>query len=537
MNFLISLLICILITAVPTTAFIKRFLKSGKNIKEYVIFEKNSIICILIIFLACAVRIIGIDRFPFQFMQDEASIGYESYNLLNYGIDRNGMNYPVHFVAWGSGQNALYAYILMPFIKIFGLNVYSVRLPMAIIGCISVLVWFYLLKLNFKNIDKKFLIMFGIFCFFPWHVMKSRWAVESNLFPDIILYAIYFISKFLIKNKKSAMYIASIFIGISSYSYGTSYIFLPIFCIILFTYLLLKKYIDIKTLILSCIIIFIIAFPMILFTVINYFDLETIKIGNITIPKMILSRLKETNVTNISDVIKNIFTNLYIVLFQYDGEKMNYTILTVVIAIFIFICGCFGLTKKTGRNSLDNIMKIWLISSVLMSIFFGVRLVLNVVRVNIFMIPYIYYIGKIFANMHKNIYKIFVVLVIAFFIEYFTFYDYSIRKDNIKRSLLNAMEFTSTIQKDENLYIIDNKIMKEPYIYYLFAYKTDVNYYIENVEKTLEGTDRDEIVNRIGNVYFSGVYDENGIIITTKNEIDKYKYENIKEFGNIAVLY
>ena len=60
---------------------------------------------------------------------DEASIGVEAYDLAHFGVDRNGVSYPVHFIAWGSGQNALYGYILIPFVAALGLS--SVRGPPA----------------------------------------------------------------------------------------------------------------------------------------------------------------------------------------------------------------------------------------------------------------------------------------------------------------------------------------------------------------------------------------------------------------------
>ncbi|MEN3187139.1 MAG: hypothetical protein ABDK92_11055, partial [Atribacterota bacterium] len=78
--------------------------------------------------------------------QDEASIGYDAWALLHYGIDRNGFHNPVHFVSWGSGQNALYAYLSMPFIRLFGLNVFSVRFLNALIGCLSLFLFYDLMK-------------------------------------------------------------------------------------------------------------------------------------------------------------------------------------------------------------------------------------------------------------------------------------------------------------------------------------------------------------------------------------------------------
>src|SRR5512138_1804117 len=71
--------------------------------------------------LGVVARIVGFGGTPPGLNQDEASIGYESWSLLNYGIDRNGVHWPVHLVSWGSGQNALYAYLAMPFVA-FGLT-------------------------------------------------------------------------------------------------------------------------------------------------------------------------------------------------------------------------------------------------------------------------------------------------------------------------------------------------------------------------------------------------------------------------------
>ena len=87
-----------------------------------------------LILLGAAVRLVWLGDVPLGLNQDEASIGYEAWALLEHGVDRHGYRYPVHFIAWGSGQNALYAYLAMPFIEFLGLNVVAVRLPQALLG-------------------------------------------------------------------------------------------------------------------------------------------------------------------------------------------------------------------------------------------------------------------------------------------------------------------------------------------------------------------------------------------------------------------
>ena len=90
-------------------------------------------------------RLILIGQVPYGLNQDEASAGYEAWSILNYGIDRHGISYPVHLIAWGSGQNIAYSWFCMPFIALFGLSEFTVRLPMALIGCVSVVLFYFFL--------------------------------------------------------------------------------------------------------------------------------------------------------------------------------------------------------------------------------------------------------------------------------------------------------------------------------------------------------------------------------------------------------
>ena len=110
---------------------------------------------------------------------------------------------------------------------------------MAILGCISLIIMFSLLnKIGNKKIA---LIGLAFFAICPWHIMKSRWGLESNLFPDLILIFIYLLIKG-IEEKKIWFYISFVIAGITAYAYGTSYFFLPAFIIPLLIILIRKKH-------------------------------------------------------------------------------------------------------------------------------------------------------------------------------------------------------------------------------------------------------------------------------------------------------
>ena len=120
-----------------------------------------------------AARLVALGEYPAGFNQDEASAAYDAYSILKTGYDRNGQFLPVHLIAWGSGQNALYSYLSMPFLAAFGLDVWAFRLPMALIGCLSLFAfWRLLLAMTDRKTALAGLALLAI-C--PWHILKSRW--------------------------------------------------------------------------------------------------------------------------------------------------------------------------------------------------------------------------------------------------------------------------------------------------------------------------------------------------------------------------
>lgn len=185
--------------------------------KDILVKNKYKILISLIFVIGIVVRLVCIDVLPKGLNQDEASAGFEAFSILHFGVDRHNKSLPVQFIAWGSGQNVLYSYIMTIFIAILGSNILAIRLPMAIVGCISLFVFYQLLK---RNTNKKVALL-GLFIFAicPWHIMKSRWGLESNLFPDLILWAVFFILEAMRDKKIGFLYIGSAILAIAGYAY------------------------------------------------------------------------------------------------------------------------------------------------------------------------------------------------------------------------------------------------------------------------------------------------------------------------------
>ncbi|BCD97067.1 NPCBM/NEW2 domain-containing protein [Marinagarivorans cellulosilyticus] len=236
---------------------------------------------ILIAATTIATRFIWLGDLPGGLNQDEASMGYDAYALLEYGIDRNGVHNPVHMIAWGSGQNALLAYLSMPFIKVFGLSVFSIRVAPALLGCIAVWVM-YLLGRRLEGINFG-LLAAAITAISPWHIMVSRWALESNILPVFMLISVYFLVK--ASEHKRLLPLSFLFFGISLYAYAPSYLVIPLFLFFAGIYCIGFRVFSFKNISISTLVLVVTALPIFTFVVINTYKLPAFESGILSIPR------------------------------------------------------------------------------------------------------------------------------------------------------------------------------------------------------------------------------------------------------------
>ncbi|KXK11693.1 MAG: hypothetical protein UZ14_CFX002002661 [Chloroflexi bacterium OLB14] len=144
---------------------------------------QNYWLFIFILIIGIFARTWEFGNIPAGLNPDEASSGIEAYYIYKYGIDRNGISYPVHLISWGSGQNVFYTYLLIPFVAFAGLSANVIRFPIMLSGILSLPLIYYVGK---KLFDEKLalLVMFFL-AISPWHIVNTRWAVESNILPFV----------------------------------------------------------------------------------------------------------------------------------------------------------------------------------------------------------------------------------------------------------------------------------------------------------------------------------------------------------------
>jgi len=154
---------------------------------------KNKILLILIFLTAFFIRFYNY-KYP-PLLWDEAALGYNSYSILQTGKDEYGKLLPLIFKSFGDYKPGLYVYLALPFVKIFGLNELSVRLPSILIGSlIPIFLYFLILQINKKNYNLALLAAI-LAIFNPFNITYSRLAWETNILTFELILASYLFFK------------------------------------------------------------------------------------------------------------------------------------------------------------------------------------------------------------------------------------------------------------------------------------------------------------------------------------------------------
>ncbi len=443
---------------------------------------------IILLLIGIGVRVLLFGSIPPGLNQDEASVGYDAYSILNYGMDRNGFHYPVHLVAWGSGQSALYAYFAMPFISIFGLNVITLRAVNLISGIISLFI-FYLLVKRVSNRSVALLSLF-LLAISPWHIMISRWALDANLFPSIFLTAIFLLVVSF--DDKRILPASLFFFALSFYAYAISFLIVPVFLLIVFLYLLYHRKTDYNITGTGLLVFIVAALPMFLFIVINYLKLNSIDTVLFSIPRLTgTPRFSTTSSLFGSEFLNNSYQNLLItikiIITQNDELIWNAIPEYGYIYLFSLPFLIIGFVKLISENIRSKnfeksfIFLAWLIVSFLL----GFLTNPNINRINTIFIPLIFLVATGIYYVVKNLRFFTIPIIILYLISfsmfsfnYFTVYPKEIGQE-FYESFGKAINYASQ-NPDVKIYVTNQVNM--PYVYVLFYQRIDPEIFINSVK-------------------------------------------------------
>lgn len=183
----------------------------------------------LIVILGAILRFAFLTYNPPSLNWDEISHGYNAYSILKTGMDQWGRKFPLfNFRAYGDYPTTLNLYLTIPFILIFGLTEYAVRLPHALIGVLTIVSVYFLTwgitKRRNISLLAAFLAATG-----PWYVFTSRFVLQSNLSVFLLITAA---ALFVNREKNKYLFPLSLLaFTFLLFSYHTTRIFSPLFLI------------------------------------------------------------------------------------------------------------------------------------------------------------------------------------------------------------------------------------------------------------------------------------------------------------------
>lgn len=197
----------------------------------------------LILTLSFSVRIWNINGAPPSMYWDEMDAGYQAYSILKTGKDYFGETPFLVIHSFADFRAPILIYLMIPFVAVLGLSTLAVKLPVILLGSLTILLIYILSKQLFKN-EATALLSALLVAFAPWNIQYSRIAYEAIPMLAFFLLGLCLFLKGLAKPKY--LILSAIFFSLTLFTYNTMKLFVPlilgILIVIHFKKLTLNKY-------------------------------------------------------------------------------------------------------------------------------------------------------------------------------------------------------------------------------------------------------------------------------------------------------
>jgi len=344
--------------------------------------KQEKCIFFLLFILGVSVRVYRFGAVPPGLNQDEAFAAYDAWALLHYGTDSSLHRFPVYLTAWGSGMNTLESYLMIPGLALFGVKTWVIRLPQLVLAMLALPASFSVGRRLGGN--RGGLCALAVLALCPWHVLLSRWALESNMAPNLLLLGLCFF----LKGREDGLFLplSALCYGLALYAYSAVWPVMPLLLGLMLWYA--KPKAD-RWLLLSGLILAVLALPLVGFLAVNYGQIEEFSVGPFSVPKLVQMRAGEISLANIPD---NLRTMLRILLTQSDGLKWNSPGrfgLFYPIALPFGLLGIIALIKRGFTALRDRrfdaacLLFVWLAAGTVLAALISV----NVNRMNFLLMP------------------------------------------------------------------------------------------------------------------------------------------------------
>lgn len=399
---------------------------------------------VLVILIGCALRLYQLSAIPAGLHQDEASIGYEAFILSEFGMDRDGNRYPIYPITYGSGGGSpLMIYLNAVTSFLFGSNVLTLRALPAILGCLTLVIIFLLVReLSKESVSKKEtklslqyltgeflwlpLVSLCVMAFSPWHIMLSRWSLDSNTTPFWVLTAMLLFVIASKKQKESASFesigtlfksadqkkkrtlsasapdatilycLSAFFYSLTLYSYGAATIVIPIHLVLMCIIFTGSRRMTSFQVIIGIIVFAVFSAPLFIFYAVNFFDLPQIITPFFSITKFTAKRSVFAQGSGMLLIIgHNLLTMLKNLTIGNSSEQiLNYIPGFPPFYAFTFPLSIAGFILSIIRTKKGRLIDLVINSFALPAFLFGLFVDEDITRMVLIFIPVIYYLAR-----------------------------------------------------------------------------------------------------------------------------------------------
>ena len=416
--------------------------------------KRDKFILAAILVLGAFARLRRFGAVPCGLNQDEAFAAYEAWALLHSGVDSSLHAWPVYLTAWGSGMNALETYLLLPLLALFGVHSWVIRLPQVSLSLLSLWCAHRLgRRVGGERAGLLFALLLAI-C--PWHVAMSRWALESNLAPGLLLCGL---CCFLHGMERPRFYYpAALCWGLSLYAYSAIWPVMPLLVGLILLYARPKPC---RALLGSGLLLLVLALPLMAFLAVNYGLVEEFSIGPFSVPRLLVMRSSELSLRRVPENARNL---LCILLRRSDGLIWNTPTpfgLFYPISLPFALVGLGALLVRFARSLKERrfdpavTLLIWILAGLCLALVIDV----NANRMNLLLLPLVLaaalgietllsFAGR-YANVgFAGIAAAYLILFATFSAAYFGPYAESLRgsfTDGVREAVESAVSHEGTV--------------------------------------------------------------------------------------------
>lgn len=289
--------------------------------------KKYLVFLFLILFLAGILRFYRLGEVPLGFHRDEAFLGYNAYSILKTGHDINGNFLPLHLKSFLYSPSG-YSYFSIPFIRVFGLNVFAVRFASALFGVLTILVTYFLVRRLFGNrqttqnpstssgqaaqnhAETIALLASFVLAINPWHINLSRTATENTLVVFFVALGVFLYLLWIQKPKFHFLVLSFLSFALTLFLYQAPRAFLPLFLPLILFFLPTLKRKETKHFLLLFLIMIIVPLTLIFSSKDLSLRIRTVSIFATEQTQLLLNQqIGEDGISGTSNKITRIFHN------------------------------------------------------------------------------------------------------------------------------------------------------------------------------------------------------------------------------------